>query len=235
MSSSSSWAKRRRAVKRRRPDPDVSMRSSAVRRPIASIGSLAPSRMRLQMSTCMIHHFNTVGLQNTLIYPNSPNVPFGANANQPRGYDEWKQLYARAMVHQFKVVIKGFCRRNIAAGTAVEADAIVLVVSPGSAASDTAWTRLTELPNSTMRIVLPFGNDAVRMQQSGVVKKMYGLQELDPSDFSVSTTGTGTPSRQIFAKLFCDAFNTTSTCDTRVQIELVQLIEFFDPKPISES
>lgn len=225
-------SRRRRTGRRYRRS--AGLRSVPVRRPIASLGALAPSATVLTLSTVATFHSASATMFNYRILGNNPNKPFAASNAQPRGFDQWYTMYKRAMVTSFRVIVKAVCARNTSAGFSEMADVIVLTVTESAPPSDTEWDRLCELPKAVSNI-LPARNFSVaRMSTSGSVKTLFGSRYLDEEQFGVDLdpTGVSVPDNLVYAGIHCQSFNKTSSSNSYVFVELVQRIRFFEPRPV---
>jgi len=191
-----------------------------------SIGTLTPDKLKANMKTNALIDLTATGLASVSFKLNDAFNPFGtASANQPRGWTEYTDLYARYLVHGFKVVVKAL------SGSATESALIAFVVSPGSSNLDTSAYRMSELPNSWDRVALGGGQNVIRAQSSGNVKQIYGVSVLDLSDFG-GKTDVGGVTKLIFGRLAAEAFDGSGTVVARCHVSITQLVEFYDRVPL---
>lgn len=192
--------------------------------------SLVGDRTMVTLKTSYAFTHSGAGLHASVFHPTVARNPFGTvSSNQPRGFDEYTAFYQRALVHSFKISVKA-----ISLSSSVSA-LFALVLSPGSSNTDTSVFRMGENPNAGTRIALHNAHEVALLSRATGVAKIYGVSELDYSDFSASNTGTLNPDRMVYARLASEAFDGTSSESIRFLVTITQRVEFYDKFPVLPS
>lgn len=204
----------------------------SIRRPVASLGSLAPARSSVTLNYCGVGNVTGTATTFFTFHLNSANKPATAVDKQARGFDQWVTLYRHVMVTSFRISLKAVCLRNTGGGTNEDADVIFMVMSPGTTVPDADYTRVAELPYSKTRYIPARTWQVVHMSMGGSTAKIYGVKELDPSDFAaVASTSSGAdPTKVVYCRVGVSCADLTVAARTRFMVEISQTMTFFDPK-----
>lgn len=238
--------RRRRRIYRRGYGRSATSNLSRLRGSLTNFGGAAPyvvrapgvplpSRMRVKMRVQGEHYFTSASPQKMTFAINHAREPLGGAAgistNQHRGWDQISLLYQRCIVLTARVIVEAL---NV---DGLEACQVGLCFTAGAAIPDSGSRRIAEFPYSRVAVLpVTMTRPAILISSCNILDMFGGgLGRHIPQEFAATTTGSDNPDRSVFLNICANTFDSGGTNAVRYMIVVEQVIEFYDPTPVSVS
>lgn len=200
-------------------------------------GTPMPAKLRVRMRCQGEHWFTSASPQKMFFTANNALLPLGGatvgiSDNQHRGWDQVAVMYQRAQVIAVRVILTAI---NVGV---IEAGQIGMCLTAGAQLADSGARRVAELPYSRVAILPVAQQVPTTLILAASVQQLYGGGlggNYLPEEFSTQTTGTSPPSRGIFLSIVGNTLDQSGTNSIRYAIVMEQVIELYDPMPLTVS